>query len=345
MCFRNPLAARTLPATKRDYTPIDGSLIFRYDLSMKKRRDKHVPAFTLQMTLPQFERMFPDEDSCREYLMNQRWPKGVTCPRCGSGDNVYALRTQRQPWKWECRNPACISGHAYRFSVLVGTIFEDTKMPLRTWFWVLFLMLTSKKGISALQIHRTIETGSYRTAFFICHRLRASLKDPEFRQLMGIVEVDETGIGGKAIWRHKSAPKQRRGGWDKPTVIGAIARKGNVVCQMIESADIPTMTKFVRKVVDKEKVELVATDEHSGYFYLDKDGYKHETVDHRRGEYVRGVVHTNSMENFWSLLKRGIVGTYHHVSKKYLPLYLNEFSYRFNNRGNKDIFRDAVAGC
>ena len=313
---------------------------------MKKRGSKHEPKFTVQMTWPQFERMFPDEDSCRQYLMDQRWPDGVVkCPRCGSGDNVYALQSVRQPWKWECRNVACRKGHAYRFSVLVGTIFEDTKVPLRKWFWVLFLMLTSKKGMSALQIHRTIETGSYRTAFFICHRLRAGLKDPDFRALMGIVEVDETGIGGKAHWRHKSAPKQRRGGWDKTTVIGAIARKGNVVCQVIERADISTMTKFVRKVVDKEKVELVATDEHSGYFYLDKDGYEHQTVDHRRGEYVRGLVHTNSMENFWSLLKRGIVGTYHNVSKKYLPLYLNEFQFRFNNRHNPDIFGKAVAGC
>ena len=312
---------------------------------MKNKRSKHEPKFTVQMTWPQFERMFPDEDSCRQYLMDQRWPDGVKCPRCLSGENVYALKSAKQPWKWECRNVACRKGHAYRFSVLVGTIFEDTKVPLRKWFWVLFLLLTSKKGISALHIHRIIETGSYRTAFFILHRLRAGLSDPEFRQLMGIVEVDETGIGGKAVWRHKSATKQRRGGWDKATVIGAIARKGNVVCQMIEQADIPTMTKFVRKVVDKEKVDLVATDEHSGYFYLDKDGYKHETVKHRRGEYVRGVVHTNSMENFWSLLKRGIVGTYHNVSKKYLPLYLNEFAFRFNNRNNPDIFGKAIAGC
>ncbi len=312
---------------------------------MKNKRSKHEPKFTVQMTWPQFERMFPDEDSCRQYLMDQRWPDGVKCPRCLSGENVYALKSAKQPWKWECRNVACRKGHAYRFSVLVGTIFEDTKVPLRKWFWVLFLLLTSKKGISALHIHRIIETGSYRTAFFILHRLRAGLSDPEFRQLMGIVEVDETGIGGKAVWRHKSATKQRRGGWDKATVIGAIARKGNVVCQMIEQADIPTMTKFVRKVVDKEKVDLVATDEHSGYFYLDKDGYKHETVKHRRGGYVRGVVHTNSMENFWSLLKRGIVGTYHNVSKKYLPLYLNEFAFRFNNRNNPDIFGKAIAGC
>ena len=206
---------------------------------MKRKRDKHVPAFTLQMTLPQFERMFPDEDSCREYLMNQRWPGGVVkCPRCGSGDNVYALRTQRQPWKWECRNRACINGRAYRFSVLVGTIFEDTKMPLRTWFWVLFLMLTSKKGISALQIHRTIETGSYRTAFFICHRLRASLQDPDFRQLMGVVEVDETGIGGSDDNRHWDKKRHVRGPSGKTTVIGAIARKGNIVCQVTVNAGL-----------------------------------------------------------------------------------------------------------
>jgi len=132
-------------------------------------------------------------------------------------------------------------------------------------------------------------------------------------------------------------------------VIGAIARKGNVVCRIIENTDTPTLDSFVRKTVDREKVDLVATDEHSGYRLLSEGGkqfaYPHQVIRHGSGEYVRGVVHTNNIENFWSLLKRGAVGTYHKLSKKYLPLYLNEFAFRFNNWHNTNIFGAAVRGC
>ena len=314
---------------------------------METKRDSHEPKVVKQLSLAQFDATFPDEDSCKAYLMSQRWPGGkVCCPRCGKADNVYKIA---QPWKWECSNRECRKGNAYRFSVIVGTIFENTNYPLRTWFKVLYLMLVSKKGISAMQIHRMIDSGSYRTAWFLCMRLRAGLKDPNFRQLMGIVEVDETLLGGKADNMHLS--KRQRlgltGSKGKTTVIGAIARKGNVVCQVIENTDTKTLDRFVRKVVNKEKVDLVATDEHSGYRLLASgpDAMRHEVVKHRGGEYVRGIVHTNTIEGFWSLLKRGVVGTYHSVSKKYLPLYLNEFQYRFNNRKNPDIFRDAIAGC
>ena len=163
---------------------------------------------------------------------------------------------------------------------------------------------------------------------------------------MGEVEVDETYIGGLDKNRHANKKKHRRGAWDKTPVIGAISRKGNVICKMIEHADMPTMHRFVNEVVNKDGVSLVATDEHSGYQYLERwQGLPHQTVNHRQGEYVRGIVHTNNMENFWSLLKRGIIGTYHNVSKKYLPLYLNEFQWRFNHRKDPDIFLTAIAGC
>jgi hypothetical protein len=184
--------------------------------------------------------------------------------------------------------------------------FENTNYSLLTWFKVLYYMLSSKKGMSALQIHRMVGTGSYRTAWYMCHRLRAGLADPEFQQLMGIVEVDETFIGGKDRNRHRNKRGGITGGSGKMTVIGAIARKGNVVCQMIERADTKTLDKFVRETVS-EKVDLVATDEASGYRQL-SDGYRHFTVGHGYGEYVRGNVHTNNIESFWSLLKRGVMG-------------------------------------
>jgi transposase-like protein len=304
---------------------------------MKKNR--HAPKFTPQMTIGQFERMFPDEDSCKAYLVSRRWPNGVKCPRCGN-EQVWLLK--HKPWHWQCQkcNPT-----GYRFSLYVKTIFENTNYPLRTWFQVLYMMLTSKKGVSALQVHRTIGSGSYSTALYMCHRLRAAMNDPEFQQLMGIVEVDETYTGGKDKNRHADKRHHIRGTEDKTPIIGAISRKGNVVCKMIERADMPTMSRFVAETVSK-RVELVATDEHSGYQYLDRwQGYPHQTIRHGEGEYVRGLVHTNNIENFWSLLKRGIVGTYHYVSKKYLPLYLAEFTFRFNNRHNPNIFGTAIAGC
>jgi hypothetical protein len=308
------------------------------------KRNPHQPKFTPQMTMREFDRLFPNEDACRTYLAQHRWPKGVKCPRCKRPDNVYSLA---KPWHWECSNADCRSGNAYRFSLIAGTIYENTKYPLLIWFKVLYLMLTSKKGISALQIHRMIGTGSYKTAFYMCHRLRASLQDPEFRQLMGVVEVDETYIGGKFANRHmKDRFTGQRGTAGKIPVIGAIARKGNIVCQVIANTDTPTLDQFVRNTVSR-KVELVATDEHSGYRLVGQgpDGVPHFIVRHTNGEYVRGLIHTNTIESFWSLLKRGIIGTYHNVSKKYLPLYLNEFTFRFNNRNNADIFGSAIAGC
>jgi transposase-like protein len=291
------------------------------------------------MTLRELMATFPTGESCKQFLMEHRWQDGVVrCPRCGN-PAVYKLKTR--PFHWLCK--FCKN---YRFSVISGTIFENTKYPLKSWFEVLWQMLNSKKGVSAMQIQRQIGSGAYKTAWYMCHRLRAAMKDPDFRQLMGIVEVDETFLGGKDKNRHWDKKSHVTGGIGsgKVGVIGAISRKGNVVCQIIENTDAATLNRFVRKAVS-DKVDLVATDEHGGYGYLEALGYHHESVSHSAGEYVRGEVHTNNLENFWSLLKRGVIGTYHHVSKKYLPLYLAEFQFRFNNRENPDIFGEAMRGC
>ncbi|HEX8665765.1 MAG TPA: IS1595 family transposase [Beijerinckiaceae bacterium] len=295
-----------------------------------------------QMTVAQFEAMFPNEEACDRYLVANRWPNGVTCPRCGS-DRAYPLKTMA--FKWEC--PACAEGNAYRFSHLVGTIFENTNVNLREWFRVIHLMLTSKKGISARQVHRYMGFGSYKTAWYMCHRIRAALQDKEFKQLIGIVEVDETFVGGKAKNRHKDKRGKGDGtggiGSGKTPIVGAVSRKGNVVARVIENVQAATLEGFVHQAVS-DKVSLLVTDQWVGYKHLNKV-YPHAVIDHAQGEYVVGAVHTNTIEGFWSIFKRGVVGTFHKVSRKYMPLYVAEFQFRYNNRHNPEIFQAAIAGC
>jgi len=294
------------------------------------------------MTFNQLLTQFPNEEACKTYLVAKRWPKGVRCPRCNT-EKVFHVTSR--PFHWVCKAKNCGKRNGYRFSVITKTIFENTNYPLRTWFIVIFLMFHSKKGMSAHQIHRMLGTGSYETAWFMCHRIRAAMNNDEFQKLMGEVEADETYIGGKRRFQHKD--KKDPHGWGqrgKIAVIGAISRKGNVVARMVEHADQPTYEKFVREAVS-DKVSLVSTDEAAGYRRLSKMGYPHKTVDHSAEEWVRGNVHTNTIEGFWSLLKRGIVGTYHKVSKDYLPLYLAEFSFRHNHRKDVDMFGSIVAGC
>lgn len=296
-------------------------------------------------TIIAFDKQFATEDACKQHLADMRWPKGVTCPRCNAKEKIYSLKTR--PFHWLCRNADCGGRNGYRFSVITGTIFQDTKIPLSIWFKVGYLMLVAKKGISALQMHRVIfgeYSGSdYRTTWYMCHRWRAAMNG-DIAALNGEVEVDETYVGGKDKNRHRSTRIKGRGTTGKVAVIGAIARKGNVVAKVIENTDTNTLNHFVRQTVSDD-VSLVATDEHSGYRLLKKGGYPHKTVKHGKDEYVRGSVHTANIDSFWSLFKREIVGQFHHVSKDYLPLYINEFSYRHNARRSYDAFSELLTTC
>jgi len=295
-----------------------------------------------QMSVADFERNFPYEDACKAYLMHHRWPDGVVrCPRCGFEAQEHGTKD----FHWQCYN--CAPDTSYRFSVLVDTIFENTNKPLRDWFRVMHLMLTSKKGMSALQIFRYMGFGSYKTAWLMCHKVRAALANVEFRKLIGYIEVDETFVGGKAKNKHKGKGGRGdfggTGGTGKSIVVGAVQRKGNVVARVIDSTDTETLNSFVNETVS-HRVSLVSTDDHKGYRYLDKN-FPHGMVHHGEGEYVHGNIHTQTIEGFWSLVKRGIIGTFHKVSRKYLPLYVNEFEFRYNNRENADIFGTAIRAC
>jgi transposase-like protein len=264
-----------------------------------------------QMSIAQFEKQFPDEDACKLYLQANRWPDGVRCPRCGN-DEVQAHGTK--PFHWFCR--VCAPQSTYRFSVLVNTIFENTNMPLRDWFRVMHLMLTSKKGMSALQIFRYMGFGSYKTAWLMCSKIRVALGNTEFKQLIGYVEVDETYVGGKAKNKHKG-PGGRgdfggTGGHGKAIVVGAVQRKGNVVARVINSVDTRTLARFINEAIS-HKVSLISTDDHRGYRGLDAS-FPHGMVHHGAGEYVYGAIHTNTIEGFWSMVKRGIMGSFHKLS-------------------------------
>ena len=300
------------------------------------KRPKPVP----QMTIRQFEDRFPigDDEACLRYLVARRWPEGIHCPRCGNTDLYDA--SSYKPFHWQCK--AC-DPHGYRFSALVGTIFENTKKPLRDWFRVAHLMFPSKKGMSALQIQRMMGFGCYETALSMCHKIRAALIAPETK-LGGIVEMDETWIGGKDKNRYWNKRSGKSGlGSGMTPIIGAVERQGNVVARVLKRVTSQAMLDFVNEAVSN-KVSLLATDSWVGYSdYLRR--FPHAMVDHSKHQYVIGAVHTNTIEGFWSIFKHGVVGTFHKMSAKYMPLYVAEFQFRYNNRFNPDMFGTAIAGC
>ena len=303
-------------------------------------RNANRPLRIHQLTIAEFERLFPDDDACASYLAKYRWPNGVRCPRCRNS-HVHA---HTKAYHWRCYH-CSPGGVGYRFSVLVGTIFENTNKPLREWFRVMHLMLTSKKGMSALHVCRYMGFGSYKTAWLMCSKIRVALGNVAFKKLVGYVEVDETFVGGKAKNRHNRDRDGSTGGTGsgKTTIVGAVQRKGNVVARVIANVNADTLTSFVNEAVSHH-VSVFVTDQWMGYRQLGKQ-YPHKVINHAQGQYVVGAVHTNTLEGFWSIVKRGIVGTFHKVSKQYLHLYVNEFEFRYNQRLNADIFGTAIKAC
>ncbi len=270
---------------------------------------------------------FADPDNCVAYMVAHRWPKGVICPTCGRTDVTW-LATQR---KWQCK-----SAHAKRqFSAKVGTIFEDSPLGLEKWLPAAWIIATAKNGVSSCEIARSLGV-TQKTAWFMLHRIRKAMQSGSLMKMGGNggeVEADETFIGGKARNMHKDVHERRISGGgrnvqDKTIVMGILERGGRVHIQVIADRQKHTLQPIVRKHV--EAGSALFTDEMGGYKGLN-DEYLHQIVDHAV-RYVNGRVHTNGMENFWSLLKRGLNGTYVSVEPFHLFRYLDEQVFRYNNR-------------
>jgi len=283
---------------------------------------------TYNINLVSLIERFQNEDKCRELLEDLRWPEGVECPRCDNM-SVSEIRERNQ---WECNDESC----RYQFSVTAGTIFHRSHLPLWKWFLAIYLMCESKKGISANQLKRTLGI-SYKTAWYLCHRIREAMgNDPIIGPtLFGIVEVDETLVGGK---RRGVGTGNRIG---KTWVAGAVQRGGQVRLEKIPNIRKKTLHAFIAKHV-RDETEAIYTDELRSYIGVEDHNTRHETVTHHEDEWVFGDVHTNSVEGMWSLLKRSIVGSFHKISVKHLDAYLDELEWRFNNRDNPHIFRDTL---
>ena len=273
----------------------------------------------MDMNLIKLFENFNSEDRCRELLELLRWPSGVCCLRCG---NVSVSKLEKRN-QYEC------NGCRYQFSATAGSVFHDSHLPLWKWFLATYLICEGKKGVSANQIKRTLGI-SYKTAWYLCHRIREAMKSDASEKLKGIIEADETFVGGKYDRRRK------RGTYEKPCVVGVIQRGGEVRAEKAPSRGARALAAYIRESV--EPGSQLMTDEYAGYDAVGKD-YDHTKVAHSKLQFVEGLTHTNSIENFWSLLKRGLVGPFHKVSEKHLDRYLDEFTYRFNGRDDGQLFQ------
>ena len=291
------------------------------------------------MNIIQIFQQFPTQESCIKYLEQKRWGNKPICPYCQS-TNTYPRKDLRH----HCNG--CIKS----FSVTVGTIFHDTRLPLQKWFLLIALMLNAKKGLSACQAARDLNMRR-PTVWSMMHRIRKAMKD-QGDLLCGIVEMDESYIGGKPRKKNRKEDdnndddtgSKRGRGTDKTPVVGVVERRGNVKAQAVNKENLKgkDLRELVRKWVHTGESILV-TDEYTAYNRM-CELLPHVTINHSR-EYARGDVHTNTIESFWAIVKRGIVGQFHKVSKKYLNTYLNEFTYRYNARNtDSNVVFDDVLG-
>jgi len=271
------------------------------------------------------------EDEAREMVEKLRWPDGIICPKCKSEKGAYKLESKPEsknkvrPGLYKCK--AC----RQKFTVTMGTIFEDSHIPLNKWMIGIYLMNASKKGISAHQLHRMLDI-TYKAAWFMAHRIRYAMTQQPLGQLIGTIEADETYVGGKM-----RGGKRGRGSENKTPVFALVERGGELRAGKVQNVSGKTLKGIIRENVTSDS--HIMTDNFLSYLGLDQEFASHETVDHSSGEYVRDDVYTNTLEGWFSLLKRGVNGTFHHVSEKHLDRYVGEFVYRYNNREITDTER------
>jgi hypothetical protein len=292
---------------------------------------------------------FATEEKCLDYLEAVRWSSGVACLRCGSERvvrseaTVKARRNTKTAKKgdviktrrvYDCMEAQC----QHQFSVTAGTIFHDSHLPLQTWMFAIAVFVEAKKSISALQMKRTLGLGSYKTAWHLCHRIREAMKDGGLSgTFSGTCEIDETYLGGRYDKRRKRAK------YDKQPVIGIVERGKDGKPSQVKVVAVPKVSKLSMLPVLWNTVEEGAalfTDEAPIYNNMEQK-YEHAIVNHSRKEYVRGEVHTNSVEGVWSLFNRAVVGSFHQIEIKHTQRYLNETAFKFNLRGS-DLFRETI---
>lgn len=280
------------------------------------------------MTIIDVQNLFSTDEKCRELLERLRWPNGPECPRCKT--QKLARLSEKLLYCKDCD---------YQFSVTAGSIFHDSHLPLIKWFTVTYLMCESRKGMSANQIKRMMGI-SYKTAWYLCHRIRKAMASSDKPMLDGTVEVDETYVGGKFRGGYSGRAKN-----NKEIVIGIRQRGGDLRFFHAEDVKSGTLAQYIKENVSTD-VDVLMTDDFGAYPNAMKraghDAAKHKTIKHSSGVYVDGDTHTNTVESAFSLLKRGIMGTWHKISAKHLAAYLEEMTFRFNRRKNSDLFVDTL---
>jgi transposase-like protein len=270
--------------------------------------------------LRDLEHDFPDEQACLTWLAEYRWPEGISCKRCKKITPHKYMQSRKSFYCQKC---------GQHTQPTAGTIFHKSSTPLKLWFYAIFIMTSTRSGVSAKQLERELCV-TYKTAWRMFHQIRSMMSDDPDKNLFGEVEVDETYIGGTPGRRSSVKPH------NKQIVFGMVQRGGKAKLRHVKSAGVRVLMPEIDKGVESEAV--IYSDEHGSYRSLEKRGYKHETVIHSQAEYVRGHVHTQNIEGVWSTMKRGIKGVYRHVDPKYLQAYADEYAFRYSYRQSPSMF-------